>query len=96
MDYSKVINLGHSPNLPLMCPRSELSDGSEPHDLIYLSDAAAVRGGADYRHGREGVPGVEQGGYWEGSIPGTNPVAQLSLIDAYLMNNEVRLVHTAV
>ena len=57
MDSESVINLGHKVNVPLIWPRSELSYGYEPHDLIYLRPAAAVRGGADYRHGREVYPG---------------------------------------
>ena len=34
LDYSSVITLGHTSKEPLMRPRSELVDGSEPHGSI--------------------------------------------------------------
>ena len=42
MDFLSVIYLGHSPNLPLICPRSELSYGLEPHGLFHLYPARAL------------------------------------------------------
>ena len=38
MDSQSVINLGHTAEQPLMCSRSELADGFEPHGYIYLQD----------------------------------------------------------
>ena len=75
MDIPSVITLGHSANVPLIRPSSELVDGFEPHGL-FCSSRTAAGGTADARHsgwwGR-GVPGVVQWvGTWEGAIPGTN------------------------
>ena len=64
-------------------PPSELTDGYEPHGLIY---SAVMTGVADdvYSRGRRGVPGVMQlGGYRVGTIPGTNPASQIPVIYSY-------------
>ena len=52
---------------------SELSDGSEPHDTIYLRSMTARHG--DHDGGVPGVggevyPGWGLGGYWEGYYTG--------------------------
>ena len=76
MDSQSVIYLGHTLNVPLIGPSTELSDGYEPHGHIYSGnqytahcDHAGQYPGAVGR----GVPGVVQvGGYREGST-GTHP-----------------------
>ena len=81
-----VITLGHSPNVPLIQARGELSYGLEPHDHIYTADQPA-RTSAVYMLGggvRRGVPGVVQlGGYLEGYYTGYPAQGQ---IEAYLWN----------
>ena len=79
-----VISLGHTANVPLIGPSSELGYRFEPHDHIY--SAVPRRGSAvaspGYGVGGRGVPGVC--GSWVGAgrgIPdhGTQP-ARLRLI----------------
>ena len=81
-----VITLGHSANVPLMRPASELSYGSEPHGHITTArtpPCTRVAGHGDQQGGREGVPGVVGWvGTWRG-IPGANPAG---LFEAYLRN----------
>ena len=63
-----------------MGPRSELSDGLEPHDHFYMPGTPAVR---QYQSGgREVVyPGwCGRVGTGEGYIPGTQPRSDLRLI----------------
>ena len=84
-----VINLGQLPNVPLIWPPSELGDGFEPHDTIYLGDRP--RGDSTHEHGvpvgGRGVPGVvQEAGYREGAIPGTQPGQPAGQIEAYLWN----------
>ena len=80
-------------NVPLIGASSELGYRSEPHGMILLTAACRTVYPAAVRHG-EVYPGwCEAGGYWRGTIPGTNPEARLR---AYLMNIRVLLVHTAV
>ena len=54
-----VINLGHMCNVPLIRAPSELTDGYEPHDMIYSGDD--TRGDGTHEHGvpagSSGVPG---------------------------------------
>ena len=91
-----VITLGHTSNVPLIRAPSELSDGLEPHALIYSADMtrAAVTPSRSCTRWGGGVPG---GGaaVWVpgGSIPGTDPAAD---VEAYLMNIRGQSVHTAV
>ena len=78
-DYSKVIYLGHTANVPLIRLSTDLDDGLEPHDHICSREharAAAVQCGSG--SGRGGVyPGWwELGSTWEGGIPGTNPAGE--------------------
>ena len=57
MDPHSVITLGHTLNVPLIRPRSELGYGLEPHG--YFSSVTPWSGHPDYRHGGgRGVPGV--------------------------------------
>ena len=71
-----VITLGHSRKQPLIRPRSELSDGFEPHGLKQSVRTAActhVAGHGDQQASGEVYPGW---GGWvgtRGAIPGTNP-----------------------
>ena len=58
-----------------MCLPSELVDGFEPHAKIYSVRHVRQCGDSGYsgQCGAGGVPGVVQEvGYWEGAIPGTN------------------------
>ena len=59
-----VITLGQLSNVPLMCPASELVDGSEPHD--YIHPATRTRGGMQTGHRVQWrvYPG------WSGGVPG--------------------------
>ena len=86
MDINSVISLGHTPEQPLMWSSSELTDGFEPHDMIYsgyMTRAAADMPGQPRVRGG-GVPRVVQAGWYrEGAIPGTT---QPSDFEAYLMN----------
>ena len=68
---SSVITLGHTSNVPLIQPPSELVDRSEPHDTILLR--GHDRGDGTHEHGyREGCTrGCGLGGYLEGGIPST-------------------------
>ena len=70
-------------NVPLMWVPSELSYGLEPHDQ-FIPDLGPDHDRA-VQCGWEGVyPGWGSWvGYWEGSIPGTQPASRL---EAYLMN----------
>ena len=71
-----VITLGHSPNVPLMRPASELGDGFEPHGHIPPGNRpprTRVAGHGDQRGREEVYPGWEG---WVGTregIPGTHP-----------------------
>ena len=61
LDYSSVICLGHTRNVPLMQASSELVDGIEPHDQFYLRDTA-VHQLYDAGTSTRGVPGVAAAG----------------------------------
>ena len=75
-----VITLGHTTNVPLMGPPSELSYRSEPHGHVLLLGHRGSDGERDMPW-VGGVPGVVPlGGYREGCIPGTEPEAGLRLI----------------
>ena len=63
MDSESVIMLGHSPKEPLMRPSSELSDGFEPHGLIYSSGTPVPT--ADSMYGGEGC--TRGSGSWVGA-----------------------------
>ena len=84
LDSTSVIYLGHSLNVPLMRPRSELGYGFEPH-----GHKAPVRHrGSDGERDMPvvgGVPGVGRlGGYQEGSTTGYPARARLRLINDIL------------
>ena len=93
-DILSVIYLGHSPNVPLIGLRSELSYGLEPHDHIWSMPRTAVR---QYQSG--GRAGVYPG-WWgtgvdlEGAIPGTQPavpgpiISHIPGLGPYLRPNE--------
>ena len=90
--YLSVIYLGHKAKQPLIEAGSELSDGLEPHGQF---DHAVVQGPLPpVLPGGEGCTrgGAGWVGAWEG-IPGTS---SQGLIEAYLRNINLRLVHTAV
>ena len=83
LDPQSVITLGHTANVPLIGPSSELTDGSEPHGHIPQRGQHGVPGQlVACRHGV--YPGwCRLGGYREGGIPG-NPTGVI--FEAYLMN----------
>ena len=78
-----VISLGHTRNVPLMCPGSELSYRYEPTTIFspaYSQCTASVDG-----RGGSGVPGVAAaggvpGGDYTGYYPPTDSEAGLTLI----------------
>ena len=83
MDPRSVITLGHMVNVPLIGSSSDLSDGLEPHDTIYLQDTARPLAVVPVTVMAGGVPGVRLGGYPEGGYTGYYPAVPLRLIYGY-------------
>ena len=87
--YLRVIYLGHTANVPLIRPLSDLADGFEPHDTIWSRVHRGVQSGTLARWG-SGVPGVVRlGGYWEGGNTGTQPGPSRGQIVAYLRYSKI-------
>ena len=82
-----VITLGHNPEVPLMCPASELSYGFEPHDTILLSVSGSGVGGVGHERQR-GRWGCTRGGAgWVGTMEGYTGYYPAVQIEAYLRYN---------
>ena len=57
LDILSVITLGHTANVPLMRPSSDLADGFEPHGHIWSAARGTRSRSMEHGAGR-GVPGV--------------------------------------
>ena len=79
-DILSVITLGHTLRLPLMCPSSELVDGSEPHGQKRSAGCSVSTSRVVGRGG--GVPGVGCG--WVGAGGGVLPTQPPSQPEADL------------